>query len=604
MKPHMARYTSPAVYYTYAFSLPPKTDIYKLADRLLKSDLATAALPAGAENVRFAHRFQETFQNRALAESLGQLIDVEEGRTKFLSWVRRNPKAALFLLRRNMLRLRRGRAESTKEPDQTLLDALKELTEAADDLRGRLANAGLIMGVAAGVDGALLSPRYLNLEPFIRLELNTLYVESDSFSATELVVFLVLHRSGVALLTIVAIPGERSTDELLHASAARNVVLQRTALPARLDAAVIDLSGCEIKKSEWTQDPDSSARVNDITWDEPLPLNVIFEAYAHLTCLAAGGDGDYRDWICYATLFIDGLLCCDTRKRWLQQHAPELAGLIARDPSYALIKSTRVSETLEREHGRRINTSAYFNIGNALSLDWTFGSDIAQSSPVHHFHTTAIIENVLLQYWKLYSLELLLSADTWTMSNVVSVQRQLITGLEEYRSTKLIAEEARWIEREIGEKLELDRIYQHIMDRIGSIQHIVVTRAAEVSARRNIVVAGIAALAAVVLGVPAIRDILAVVAQVDTRTFPGILAEPLQSLARSGATGIWTAYIALVLIAIAAIVLGFAKRARDKNKRLIGKFGIPWNEVRYLLEHPEYREGRAVLNPGTDVVKE
>lgn len=599
-KPHLARYASPAVYYTFAFSLPPKTDIYKLADQLLQSDLATAALPAGSENVRFAQRFDEKLRNRALAESLGRLVDVEAGRTKFLSWARKNPKAAAFLLRRNMLRLRRSKRGEKKTPDKELLEALKELTETADDLKKNLANAGLLMGSVAGVDGKLFSPRYLNSEPFIRLELDTLYVESDDFSGTELVIFLLLHRSGVALITIIGIPDECSTDELLQVSVARKVTLKRTALPAGVDKAVADLSGCEIKNAEWSRDPNSPIPVNDISWKDPLRLETIFEAYAHLTCLAVDSKGDYGDWVCYTTVFVDGLLCCGSQKRWRTRHSLELAGLIRRDPGYATTKPALVSTTLGSERGQRVDESTFFTIGNAISINWTFDPATDASSPVEHFYTTAIVESVLIQYWKLYSLELALSADKWTLSNLASIQRQLITGIEEYRSTKLVAEEARWLEREIAERLELDRIYRHIIDRIAAIQQIVATRAAEVGNRRNVLVAGIGALAAVILGVPAIKEILSIATQVDTGKFPGTLAAPLQSLARSGATGVWTVYLVVVAVTIAAIVIGFTKRVREKNKRLAGKFGIPWDDMSYSLSQPEYRAGRAVSSSDQD----
>ena len=588
-KHHIARYTSPAVYYSFVFSLPPATDIYKLADNLLHRNIADNATVGGSNKVRFAYRYEDRRKAQVRLRALASFEEVVSKRTTFSRWTLQNPRLAAWIVRKRLIRFRFR--SSHGESNQELIDQLKKFATAADNIDKEMLHEGLLTGVASTIDSTLFVPSYLATEPFIRLELGTIYAESESksFSNTHLVVFLLLHQSGIAILTFVAIPGEeRTTDELLAVAASTSVRFTRTALPWHL-GRVIAIDDQRVSSDKQTNSDNHDWR--DISWKDPIPLQSLFEGFAWLIRSLVKKNQGVGEWMCYTTLFVDGLACCGSKKEWMSRHDAELAGLVMRHGGYASVKRSVVEAALAKEHGLRENESDFFDIGSALLVAWNFGTDISRSSPTRHFNTTAVVEGMLVKYWQLRTLDQRLSVEKWKPSNLELVQRELITGLEEYRETKLIWGTAREIEKQLADKLELDRMYQNILDRIDALQRLIDTRTAHNANRRNILFAGISALAAALLGMSAVKDILGVVSKVDTRQFPGVLARPLVYFAKSGDNGAWELYLILVAVVVSVAVIGFFSRFTRERKRIVRSFGVGWDSISYSVEKPEFDEG-------------
>ncbi|WP_412540236.1 hypothetical protein R8Z50_31145 [Longispora sp. K20-0274] len=601
-KAHAATYDSPAVYYTYAFTLPAGTEIHELASKLLEKDIAKSAMSVAHKKPHFGRRFKEFADKRQFASFVTTLEAVENGELTFMQWVRRNPKAFTSLLLNGKISFSNKKQGWRRFFDWNLAwsqsdefkQTLNELREAIESIDRTMLDVGLMVGVQTAVDRALFKPGYLLSEPFVRLELSPIAIVSDAFHGDELMPLLLLHKSGVALLSFAAIPGVQTTEELLHASASRNVRFAQTVFSG-LMGRLLSSDPERVESDEWVGDED--AKVRSIVWNgHGLPLEELFLGYDRTISGVAGGEGDYGDYMCYTTLFIDGLHCCGSKKIWLRRHSAELASLLARYPGYATIKSGYIREMLETEHGKHDDQSAFYGPGSTLMLRWDFGKLIERSSPVSHFHTLAIIEIALIQYWQLCAMEFRISVMEKSSQGLRRMQEYLLGGLDEYLTSKLVSKEAQEIEGKISEGLEFGRMYAGIVDRIGVVESLIGARAAEVAARKDILIAGIGAFAAVLLGLPAIKDILQVVSGVDTSKFPGVMARPLKPFASHGPGGVWALYLIFVAVVLGAVGLILVQRARIRHSvPRIKTPSVSWPSIGgYNLGKTRYSKGRPV----------
>ena len=98
-KMHDAKLFGSGVFYTYSFSLPLGTNIYKLADQLLSSGLATAASIAGSDGVRISKDSSRAVKLRKLFDDMIALHDNFADQSSLWTWVRTHPRAAFRLKR-------------------------------------------------------------------------------------------------------------------------------------------------------------------------------------------------------------------------------------------------------------------------------------------------------------------------------------------------------------------------------------------------------------------------------------------------------------------------------------------------------------------------
>jgi hypothetical protein len=584
---HDARYNSPAVHYTFAFSLPRGADIYKLTETLLRRDLASAA-GSVIRGIRYAHRYQTVQKNRALAETLSTLKDVEEGEGKLIHWMARHPRTAYLLLRKKIIRITRSKERDKPNPE--LIKIYEEFGKIPTELDDKMAEAGLILGSQLATDELLFNPDYLSDEPFIRLDLDSVFVECDDFADPEVLMSLLLHQSGVALLTFSATPGEnRTTDDLLSVSSSNQVAFTKTILDESLGKLIGHANKDRVVEDEWKES--EGIRWRETSWREPLPLQELFQAYSDLIISNTRGRSTHSPWMCYTTLFVDSMMCCDTRTKWLDRHRLELAGLIGRRREYANSKPSYVTRLLAAEQGIRSYESKYFGPGNAVIVRWDFERETTLTSLTDQFPTIAIVQSALLQYWQLLALDARFVSTKWKSSDLASIQRLIIAGLDEYRGAKLMWEEAIVEENEITNGLGVDRLYARILDRLGAIDQLMTARSTQVGARRNLLIAALGSFATLLLGLPAIRDLLNIVRQLDTSIFPGILLRPLASFAADGPAGAWNLYVVLIGVAAAVLAISVLMRVRDVRKERRGEFGLGW-DVTYEVIPPNFSKGR------------
>ncbi|MFR9780107.1 hypothetical protein ACL02O_29125 [Micromonospora sp. MS34] len=600
---HDAKFGGAGVAYTYAFSLPTGANIYELADRLLDSGVARAASIPPSRQVRISRRWQSALRARQLSEAISNLSSVIKGEMTWRAWATKNPRAAAYAFRRRILRfdaLGRGRTVKSSEKTQRALEQLREITSKVDD---KVVDHTKVVGALAAVDDQLLSPTYLTRSPFIRLELQSLSAESGLLGDGEILPTLLLHRSGVALLTFHAVLGRnRTTDELIEASSGKQMKFDS----CTFDGAVVGagpLFEYTPKGDEWlTTEPDGELGRRFEWQDDQFGIEDVFFVYQdRIRGLVSLKREQVQDYFCYASLFVDDLDCCGSKRRWIRRHSRELAGLMMRHPPYAELREAVVTEAVKGDRGLHDDESRFFTGGNALLISWDFDGGELSPSFVSIANTVAIIENAALQYWQMYVLDYELQLDARSHRRLMATQQMLAQGIEEFRSNAVVYGSANDIIASILAQLRVPELYQRLLDRLSATQQLLDSRRVQESVRRNYLIAGIGSVATVFLGIPAIRDSLGVIAQWNSPRYLEPIFGPLTSWAKSGVSAVLSVYAAVLLLVLAVLALGFLFRRPATRGRKNRKVGIEWtpmspewqlSRVRHVGGRPE-QEGEA-----------
>ncbi|MFG3555327.1 hypothetical protein ACGGAQ_13205 [Micromonospora sp. NPDC047557] len=576
--------------YTYAFSLPANTDIYELADQLLSSGVARAASIPPSKRVRISREWRSVLKARQLTEAISNFSDVIKGETTWGAWVAKNPRAALYAFRRRILRvnsLRRIRTVESSEKSQRALEQLRDLISEMDD---KVVDHTKVVGALSAVDDGLLSQTYLARSPFVRLELQSLIAESRLLADSEILPTLLLHRSGVALLTFHAVLGRgRTTDELIEASIGRHAHFDSCTFNGAVVGAA-PLTGYAPKSDEWQRSEAGRWLGRKFEWqDDEFSIEDAFFVYQdRIRGLVSLKREQVQDFFCYTSLFIGDVACCGSKKRWLRRHSRELTGLMMRHPPYGGLRDEVVAESVKGDMGLHVDESRYYNGGNSLLVTWDFGGGELSPSFVEIANTVAIIENAMLQYWQMYVLDYELQLDGRSRRRLTSTQRMLAQGIEEFRSNSVVYGTANDIIASVLTQLRVPELYQRLLDRLSATQQLLDSRQVQESVRRNYLIAGVGSLATVFLGIPAIRDSLGVIAQWNPppRLMP--IFGPLASWAKGGETAILTVYSAVLILVLAVLVVAFLLKSPRIGRRKNREVGIEWTPM-----SPEWSLSRA-----------
>jgi len=586
---HRAKYSAVGVCFTYAFSLPPGSDIDDLANRLLDTGVADVAAVAPSTTMRVSRRQLAALRARDTLEGLSNIAEVADGKISTFRWVFNNPRAAAFAFRRRVLRfsLSSNKAGRLSSSDRTNLSSLRESVAEID---AAMAENAKVLGAAAATDEFLFSPIYLRKGPFIRLELGNLGATSRLLADETIIPILVLHRSGVALLTFYTVVGSnRSSVELVRASVSKTMTLTSTTFPIPV-VGVGEIADQVARTDELLPDGDSVPTHRRIEWADDFSIADAFFVYRDRICELAGERGGrVGDYFCYATLAIGGIACCGTRDRWLKSHSDELAGLILRYDDFGDIGDATTAKVLQADRSIQRSSSRYYNGGNAVTVDWNTDETEYAPSFVSLLDTVAIIENAVLQYWQIQELDNRLDLSERRASTLTKIQLRLAEGIAEHRSSTISFGGAQDIVADILAKLNVGELHQRVVDRLAMNQQLVDVRKVDASVRRNYLIAGIGSFATVLLGIPAIRDSLSVIAQWKPPPFIVPAARPLIEWAKGGANAIILMYAGFLFLATLLLVANFIRRPkRWRRRRLVG---LEWDSTKWRRQPPVSNDG-------------
>jgi hypothetical protein len=600
---HQAQHLSATMYYTFCFSLPEGTDIYKLADSLLKSDVAAFATDARHGELRLAHRSKELMKTRTDAVALAAWSQVLNGEGSVRAWIRKHPKMALKIATSLMpilikSKLRGGNGlsstnESEAESDRNVADDTVQFIDDSMD------KARVILGLRDAIDHRLYTPGYLEESPFIRLELESVYVTSEHFQNEPLEAYLLLHHSGVALLTLaIAAAGKLSTDDLLGIIESQSFGLVETRMPTSLsgrgrasnDATLEDQIESEMSEGlHWRR----------TAWRTPINLSDVFEVYQYNILKAANKkvEGRHSEWMCYPLLVTNGQSCCRNRNAWLKRHRGELAGLLLKAPGYGLL-SEGVAEMLPPDDAINQGESQYFNLSHAVVVRWHFSQDAGPDMASDLWHLVPI-ESFLLQYWQIRELDWSISSSKWSSRSLPRLQEKLISGAVEYGRAKMTSSTADARVRRLLSESGCDKVYSRIMDRLNMLAQLLDAKSVEVSGRKNVLVASLGFLAAVAFGLPAINASIQALSNVSREGYFGDGLYALNEFFLSHPNANWLLYFTLTAIALLSVVITWRWRIDiERTKIGVRRPGIAWKpgDFEVVLEKPKFSHGQQVFD--------
>jgi hypothetical protein len=582
---HQAQYSTVGACFTYAFSLPPNCDIYKLADKLLDAGVADGATMPPSTTVRVAKRRSKALDLRNMIRDIASIVDIADGKVTASKWILNNRRAAIFSIRRLGLRINPF-AKKPSEISAETRESLEKLRKKVKEIDASIEDETDLLGVIAATDDLLFSPIYLRKSPFVRLQLMPFGATSSLLADETIYPILLLHRSGIALLTFYTVVGSgRTYNEVLRAS---------VSTATRFTSATFPLTVVGVAPFS---DEYAVGRDELLPADEKVPTHRRIEPADHfgipdafflyrdrIKGLVGTRDSGIADYFCYGTLAIDGIGCCRSKDAWLKAHSSELAGLIMRTESHRDLSESAVSNTLKGDHSIQRGRSSYFNGGNAVTIRWGSSGDEPAPSFVSLVDTIAVIENAVLQYWQIQELDSRLDLIGGTTGTLSRVQLRLAEGISEHRTSTISFGTAHDIAASILEKLHATDLHQRMLDRLAMNQQLIETRKADASVRRNYLIAGIGSFATVLLGIPAIRDSLAAIAQWKPPHAIAPATKPLIEWAKQGSEVVIPTYLGFLILAALLLIAGFVRS--PKRRARSQSVGLEWSATLWTRQRP------------------
>ncbi|WP_150241507.1 hypothetical protein [Nocardiopsis quinghaiensis] len=498
-----------------------------------------------------------------------------------LRWILKNPHISFEMAKMKLISLRMGgRGEESTDhapDDKDWKGFIRDLEEDIEDFHGKLFGAQMRFGIKSASDSRMFSSPYLKGDPFVRLELRPVRLGlGRGVDQFRIEVDLLLHRSGVAVLTFVApMPEGQHVANISKMSAsseglAMDSVMLATDVwdgplaPAEdfiRDSIILEEEGTRWRLLE---------RVNLIT------LQDLFRLYsARVIGHTVTKNSEPENWMCYTTVSLSGMPCCRNRKTWIRRHSRDLARLVMRTSSAHDFRAEYLQEILSKDRSKVEGSSHFFMPGNALLVDWSFpyserdGDDMAASDYQH----LALIENVLIQFWQLRSIDSEMKDVRVSPLGVAEVQRSIAQGINEYMSAVLSRGTSREVVDSISQGLGLDRLYSRVMDRSNKLDQLANSTSSALSARNSFLLAILVGLVAVVAGLPAIEDTvdsISVVAKIIPQEVQEFLPEE-----RVFSLGVYFSFVLAFISTTAFLAL------RSLRNRRVGRsrdFGVQWTE--------------------------
>jgi hypothetical protein len=600
-EPHAALFDDTVIYFTFNLSAHKTINIRRVANQLLAAGIAEMVGSPTADEVRVSPRYMELARLIHTSGRIGRAsAEMSAPTTIPWLWSLRHPKIASFgyLSMFKHIILRRPRAVVIEPDDERPLD--EQMNELIDNLKMSVAQGQSNNAVIHAIEEDLFRPSYLETNAFVRLNLRMTaqwMTRKDDGSAREeddwdegvaVDAMLLLHRSGVMQLTFaIRLPANLNAEELTALSRADAKAIMATEMPEVL----IRLASKAIKADEsrwlgaWNEEVHDGVRWRRIWYAEPTSMVDLFRMYQDAIGEAIGAELSGL-WMCYPTLYVDQTTCCHSREEWLANHQAELAHLTSRMIDFDL-RDELVADFIPEDASIVNNDSFYLTVGMATVINWRpdqvpdFGG---------HLHRYLLVEACLRQYWQLSVLHTRLGETLKERRpNLRRVQLETINGMQEWRQSPMSYGTARVTADKLLADLSVPELHASLNESLGQMQQIQSADDSKRASSRATALALAAVIAAALLGLPAVSSALDVAKGTNDRSFSGWLATPPRALARHGAAGTWTLYLAIVVIvvviAVGASVLPRRQTLRTTrgSERMPG-MRWPWGTIEIIRE--------------------
>lgn len=525
------------MYFVFCFSARKPIDVNVIADRILKAGLAETVGSPAREDVRVAPKYRDLakiLQKAHAYDELNELLGINEnqqdesgdglreaepsndtGPTTVMKWMRIHPVLSVQILAsvtwgRIKRLFRRAEVESNAERVD-LKETIAEANEA-------VARTQFVSATHQLVESQLFQQEYLAGEPYLRLQMIGTHqwwrmldggeqrAEGNDAGGIVSDALLLVHRSGVMQLTIaMALPANLSTDDLISLVKPGSPNLTSAEIPESIIDAAEPMTGFESSLAgHWLPEVSHNNRWRHVDYATPTSVTELFQLYWDSLIVATRTDFN-PSWLCYPVVCIDKVECCSSEEQWMENHRRDLAAMISRTTGSGNLRDVAVADLIPQDASFRHGTSILFTEGCTVRIAWP-GEETPDFED--HLWTLLLPESALVQYWQLRVLEARLAATLRRQRDVRQVQLEVIYGLEEYRLGRLTYGSATDTVDRLLDRWRANRLHSRILESLDQLQQRVADGDALRAARRANLLATAAAIVAVVLGLPAIKETL------------------------------------------------------------------------------------------------
>jgi hypothetical protein len=384
-------------------------------------------------------------------------------------------------------------------------------------------------------------------------------VTQDS-SWLEVDALALLHRTGVVQVMLrVPLPENLTGLDLVGKVTSKSAIITSSVLPEPLlEPTQLEARGAELQ-GRWQSETEEGVRWREIEFGEPTRLDDLFALY--FAAFRASMPSLGPNWWCYPVLIADGVGCDCSCKEWPERHRTDLAKAMLHldDPDH--FRPALIADVLHDVSS--VNDSSLFltefrgaliRSGRNPTSNW-----------VDDLYTLIPIEQALLQRGQLWSLEWQFSQAAAKPRNLEKLERSVISGLDEFRSSQIHAGDSQALVDRMLDKMRVVSLYSRLMDSVNQLHQKVTAADANRAAVRANVLAFLALLFAIALGLPALRQSIQIAKTVPDDSMLAPTARPLVWLGDQGASGVWGAFLVMVAVAGAVWVAGVV---RGRNKAL------------------------------------
>ncbi|MFE5617451.1 hypothetical protein [Streptomyces sp. NPDC056524] len=578
---HEAVFDEGVNYYIFSFDAGGPLDIRQSADRLLRAGIAETVVSPRNGEVRVAHRYRDLARLVGHSATL-QDLDRATRDGGLLGWMVRHPIWAAKIFGRALTGSRIG---ETTERGSTSESEL--LSENLSFIYESVAREQSINAVQNYMENELLNPSYLQSEPYLRLHLRgakqwltrldggNLRTPGNLDQGVMVDALLLIHRSGVMQLTIaLRLPDEISLSQYREFAFGGSEVVAASSIPEPLIKAAAGSRRWEQGLAGyWEDDMSGGTRWRMMEHTSPASVSDLFSLYAAAISRTLG-HAPYGEWFCYPATFADKVTCCATEDEFKRNHSVALNNLIARSIDMDTVRPEFISKVLPEEGALTLERSLYCDPSSALEIRW---SSTGGMKFERHLWTLLLLENTLLQYWQIRLLDRRISVTSGKLKEVRELQLEAIFGLREYRDSGITYGTAWELTERLLREWRVDKRYGHVLESLDQLQQLAVAAESIRGGRRANLLAAVALVVAIFLGLPAVNDTLEIAekAKVD-----GLLAAPLtpfQYLAQRGERGAWIGYLTfLAAIAFPALILALSRWTRSFRQPHRKAPGLTW----------------------------
>lgn len=559
----------------YVFDVGRTVDPLEGAERLLRTDLATAAVHAStglvynaANRAKLKQHIEEFEQLHALAERHAR---DQPGLLGTVLRLVRHP-VILFRVARSLI----GRQSDDDEDDGD---------EAEDDgfdmaqIPEMILREVVLQAVHHDVDTKVIRPEYRRTDPWIRIAMQPCFLTRPDGERQDVDVGLVLHRTGTAVLTFyVTLDGPFTADELTWRALAFVPAYASTKMASALVDYAATADGMEPRKpSEQT----FSSGVWWSRWDHRMPVSLsdVFESYLVAVRAAVNADdpssprlGDARSftpqWHGYSVLSVrrphaglraDGPL------------AAQLGAVVSRNPEWRDARPEHLAETARQDlsfsvrHSYWVETHCAAIVHSPLkyeNLVAIHGPDIPGEKWIFdEQYLAAAIDLALVEYHTIVAINSEVENITMDRKYVGELRARMLRARTDLDAeSHLTYGDLRAIHRRFRQVRGIEQYWEDAHEKLRLVTDQLDAETEDRRFRSERSLQGVLGITALLVGIPsvaAVVDRVAAVSDVDNADYSGLgrLVRSSADLAADASGPLTVAAIAVLFVLLVVVFL-------------------------------------------------